>query len=129
MIAANGTRNRPKGVTILSVWSVIVGIGVSVSAVVAVYGLHVIPVALEAFVDVPDLLVAIALGITAVHFLMAYGLWNLRPWARVLAIAFAAVSLVFGLFTLPVGFASVLFGLATVSYLSENRVRNVFDER
>ncbi len=131
MSAAVGRRNRPRGVTLLTVWSFVVGISVAVLAVVAVYVFHKIPEALGAlldgvFLDAPEALVAIAFGVTALNLLIAYGLWNLRPWARLLAIGFAAVSLVFGMFTLPLGFASVLFSLATGWYLSEHRVRAAF---
>lgn len=126
MSAAIGRRNRPRGVTLLTVWSVVVGIAITVLAVVAVYGFRTIPEAFSAFVYVPEALVAIALGVSAVNLVIAYGLWNLRPWARLLAIGFAAVSLVFGMFTLPLGFASVLFSLATGWYLSEHRVRAAF---
>lgn len=121
-----GTRDRPKGVTLLALWSVILGVSVTVLAVIAVYWFHRIPDALEAFLDVPEALVAIAVAVSAVNLVIAYGLWTLRPWARLLAIGFAVVSLVFGMFTLPLGFASVLFSLATVWYLSEHRVRGAF---
>lgn len=126
METARTPTGRPKGVTLLSVWSVIVGLSIAVLAVVAVYGIRTIPEALAAFLDAPEALVAIAFGVTGVHLVMAYGLWNLRPWARVFAIGFAAVGILFGMFTLPLGFASVLYSLATVWYLSEQRVRAAF---
>jgi len=126
MTAASASRVRPAGVALLSAWSIVVGLALAVLVIVAVYVLRTIPAILGVFLDAPEALVAIALGLTSLHLLMAYGLWNLRPWARVLAIGFAGVSIAFGMLTLPFGFASVLVSIATVWYLSEAKVRAAF---
>ncbi len=119
---------RPLGVALLALWAVVVGVGVTALAVYAVYGIRTIPEGLAAFQRNPEALVGIAAAVSTVNFVMAAGLWTLRPWARPLAIGFSVLALVVGMFTLPVGLASVLLSAASVWYLNDHRTRAVFRE-
>lgn len=112
----------------MAVWSVAVGASLLALAGYAVYGVHVIPRALAAFLPYPDALVAIAGLICLVEVAVAIGLWSLRPWGRRLAIAFALAGIAFGLVTLPVGVVSALLSLGTIWYLNDSDVRAAFRE-
>jgi hypothetical protein len=115
-------------VTYLAFYYAIVGAGIVAVTLVAIYGFQKIPVVLEYFQPFPEVLVAIALAVGAVHEFAAWGLWNLRWWARPLVVGLSMAGIVFGLFTLPLGFASVMLNLATFWYLTHRRVREAFSK-
>ena len=111
---------RPDGVTILSLWFLVLAVGSVVGACAAA-----IPAGFLSMV--PDIepggRVAISilagLGITVsllfalVTGLAAWGLWNLRDWARILAMVLALLHLPF----FPVGTA---IGVGALWYLSSH---------
>lgn len=118
--------DRPRGVTLLAGASVIVGLGLLILAFTAIYVLRLLPQALAIFVEFPEGLLGLAAAVAAIQFLIAYGLWTLRPWARLGVIGFSIVGLAIGMLTLPFGFAAVLLNTANVWYLTEPRVRAAF---
>ena len=119
-------RPRPLGIALLTLWSLVVGVALTVLAMYAVYGIRRIPAVLAAFQSAPDALVGLAVATSVAYVVMAYGLWTLRPWGRWLAIAFAIVGLVFGFFTLPIGFLGVAVSLGSVWYLTSYQTRALF---
>jgi uncharacterized membrane protein (DUF2068 family) len=108
------------------VYYAVVGVGIAAIAVLAVYGFGVIPVALRAFQSNPEVLVGIALVVGGIHLTAAYGLWGLRGWSRLLVVALSLAGVVFGIFTIPLGFASVMLNIVTFWYMTHHRVREVF---
>ena len=58
------------------------------------------------------------MGLTLMYFLVGIGLWRLRQWARVAAIALAIISL-------PSGIGTVQ-GALTLWYLMKERVSSLF---
>jgi len=128
-VAANPFRRRlrrPPGVTLLSVWSVVVGIGVLALAAYAVYGIRTIPQALAAFTAAPESLVVLAGLVALLEVLTALGLWRLRPWGWLLAVAFSVAGIVLAGFTLPYGVVGAAFGVASTWYLAGRPVRQAF---
>ena len=128
-MAANPFRRRPRrppGVTLLAVWSVVVGVGVLVLAVYAVYVIALIPRALAAFVGAPWALVVLAGLVALLEFVTALGLWTLRRWAWPLAVGFSIAGIVLAGFTLPYGLVSAAFGVASTWYLAGRPVREAF---
>jgi len=117
---------RPRGVTYLGVWYVIVGITLVAVTAYAIYVAHTIPLIFEAFQYDPTPLLLIAVGVAGAHFVAAFGLWTLRWWARWMVLGFSAFEIALGMFSLPFGFVAVLLNLVTVWYVSERRVREAF---
>ena len=120
-------RGRPLGITFLGFLYVLVGLGLMLVTYYAIAVLRVIPQALAPFVAFPETLLYIAIALATVHFLVAYGLWTLRPWARQMVIAFSAIGLVIGLVTLPVGVFVLVLNAANVWYVNGREVRRAFD--
>lgn len=117
---------RPRGITYLAVYYTAVGAGIVASTLLAVYFFRTIPIALEAFQRNPEILVAIALSVGALHGSTAWGLWNLRSWSVPLVVGLSFAGIVFGLLTLPLGFASVLLNILTFWYVTHERIRASF---
>ena len=117
---------RPLGITLIALWSVVVGVSVPALAAYAVYVLHLIPRVLAAFVAFPEGLLAVAGLVALLEFVAAYELWKVRPWGWALAVGFSVAGLLFGAFTPPYGVAGVVFGLVSLAYLQREGVRRPF---
>ena len=105
----------------------VVGVSILVLTLLAVYVWRQLPVALYGtFRDIPEVLVAIAAVVLGLHLLMAFGLWTLRPWGRLLAYGFALAGVAVGMLSLPLGIVGVAVSLTTALYLTEPKVRAVF---
>jgi len=117
---------RPVGVTLLAVWSLVVGVSILALAAFAVYALRQIPRVFEAFLAFPDALVAVAGLVAALQFAAAIGLWSLRRWGWVLSLGLSFAGVVAGALTLPFGAFGILFALASVWYLTRRPVREAF---
>jgi len=117
---------RPRGITYLAVYYAAVGVGLVVVTLWAIYVWRFIPVALEWFLEHIEALVAIAVAVGALHVVTAWGLWNLHWWSRLLVVILSFAGIVLGLFTLPLGFASVMLNLLTFWYVTHYRVREAF---
>jgi len=121
------SRGRPRGITYLALYCAAIGVGVVPVTLWAVYvPPRVIPRVLAAFQNNPEALVGVALVVAVLFGLTAWGLWNLHGWSRLLIVGLSFVGIVFGLFTLPLGFASVMLNLGTFWYVTHHRVREAF---
>ncbi|MEM7127917.1 MAG: hypothetical protein AAF702_16405 [Chloroflexota bacterium] len=118
-------KERTDGVTILALyhlaWAAIFFIGASIMAIPTII------TAIIGLTDDPDIFFATGiLGIVAflifalsiVHFFVTVGLWTLREWARIVAIALGAISLPTVLGTIP--------GALTIWYLMKEEVAELF---
>jgi uncharacterized membrane protein (DUF2068 family) len=120
------TVERPLGLTLLALWSVVVGAGV-LGGAAYYYANRQIPAALFAtFRTFSEGLVIAAAVVFAFNLLTAYGLWKLRTWGRLLAYAFAVLGVAVGMLTLPFGIIGVVVSLTTAWYLTEPRIRGLF---
>jgi len=109
------------------VYYAIVGVGIPAIAIWAVYVWRHLPQALiPSFQNNTEALVVIALVVGGVHVTAAWGLWGLRGWSRLLVVALSLAGVVFGIFTIPLGFASVMLNIVTFWYMTHHRVREVF---
>lgn len=115
--------------TYLAASYVIVGLTILGLTYAAVSVVGVIPRALVAFAAFPEALLGLALLLSVVHFLIAYGLWTLRSWARIAVIGFSIIGFGIGMLTLPLGVAAMVLNTVNVSYLTGPRVRAAFDAR
>ncbi len=127
-------RARPVGVTLLGVLVFIVGLflllgGILVLALGSLFffagggllgGLGAVAVAVGAFI--------LFMGVLGIA--VAVGLWNLRPWARVMALIFAFLMLLSSLVSLVSGFLDgvigLLFSLLIIGYLFTAKVKSAF---
>ena len=121
------TQVRPFGLSILAVGAVIVG-------VLALLGAAGWWAASDGIVFLPRLhgverLVALALlALGALELALAYGLWNLRPWAWALGIGLETAALVLALLQLGRGIPgshllTLVLAVLTLWCLSRPRVR------
>lgn len=121
------TRVRPFGLSILAVGAVIVG-------VLALLGAAGWWATSDGIAFLPRLhgverLVALALlALGALELALAYGLWNLRPWAWALGIGLETTALVLALLQLGRGIPgshllTLVLAVLTLWYLSRPRVR------
>jgi hypothetical protein len=110
------SKSRPDGVTILALWYFVLAGGALFGACVAT-----VPIGLISMSDMPTggrLLASMVLGVGVtltllvgvVCSLVAWGLWNKAPWARIAGLVLAILHLPF----FPVGTA---IGTATLWYL------------
>jgi hypothetical protein len=125
---------RPAGVTILTVLQILVGFidivtGIILFAVyafalaffgsglVAAVGFLLIPLALASF------------GFGFISFLLAYGLWNGKPWAWTATMMISIIGLIIGIVGLLLNIAyvlSVIFYGLILAYLGTANVRAFF---
>ncbi len=114
---SENVKRRPDGVTILALWYLVLAGGAAFGACAMT-----IPIGVMSFVaDIPagtSRIAALALGVGltvtlvvgAVCALLAWGLWTMKEWARIAALALAILHLPF----FPVGAA---IGVATLWYV------------
>jgi uncharacterized membrane protein (DUF2068 family) len=126
---SNHPQQRPDGLTIISIWFYLCGaffllvtaivtfmtLAFGVGAVVEDMGM-IIPTAMVGFIA----LAFMALSI--LNLMVGYGLWILRPWARIGAIALAIV----GLILMPVG---TLSGALILWYLLKPESAVAFEKQ
>lgn len=114
------TRRRPDGITVLAIWYAVLAFGGLMASCAATIPIGVLSLA----GDMPtegrfliSLLVGfgavVALVCTAVFAVVAWGLWTLREWARILALILAILHLPF----FPVG---TTVGALTLWYLTSH---------
>jgi hypothetical protein len=122
------TKQRPDGLTVLSIWFYLSGAFYMLTTAVVVFlilAFLVGPVRQDAEMLIPTAVVAlIALAFMAMSILnivVGYGLWILKPWARIGAIALAIVSLIF----VPIGTTA---GALTLWYLLKPEIAASFDK-
>ena len=59
-------------------------------------------------------------------FIMAWGLWNGKNWARVITIILSGVSVVFSLFSLPGSLLSIIINLTILYYLMQPYIKEYY---
>jgi hypothetical protein len=110
-------KQRPDGLTIISIWFYLCGVFfLFVTAIITFFTLTFGMGAIND--DMGMLLPAAIFGVVALAFMalsilnlvIGYGLWILRPWARIGAIALSMVGLIF----MPIG---TITGALTLWYL------------
>ena len=126
-------RNRPIGVTILAALAIVTGIVSLCGGLASVFsfGIGVIG-SLLGISDPGGLLSAIyglAWGLITIFF--GYGLWNLRPWARMGTILLQGINLFYALialFTPPeVPWFSAILAVVILWYLTRPSIRASFE--
>ncbi len=65
---------------------------------------------------------AIIIIIGLIDFLVGYGLWTLKPWARTVAIVFAVI----GLISFPIG---TIISIIVLWYLFKPEIKEVFQQK
>lgn len=114
------TRRRPDGITVLAIWYAVLASGSLMGACATTIPMGVLSVAR----DVPPggrflisalvgFGVAVALACAAIFAVVAWGLWQLREWARIGALLLAILHLPF----FPVG---TLIGALSLWYLTSH---------
>lgn len=121
-------KQRPDGLTIISIWFYLSGgFFLLVTAIVAFLTLAfgVGAVADDLGMLIPTTMFGIItlafMAISILNLVVGYGLWILKPWARIGAIALAIVGLIF----MPVG---TIAGALTLWYLLKPEVAAAFDQ-
>ena len=126
-------RNRPIGVTILAALAVVTGIISLCGGLASVFsfGIGVIG-SLLGISDPGGLLSGVyglAWGLTTIFF--GYGLWNLKPWARMGTILLQGINLFYALialFTPPgVPWFSAILAVVILWYLTRPSIRASFE--
>ena len=114
------TVRRPDGVTILAIWYLVLGAGAGFGACATLIPAGIISVADDMPAGgrlIASLLLGLGLSITVLMFavcmLVAWGLWNLKDWARIAALVLALIHLPF----FPMG---TVIGGATLWYLTSH---------
>ena len=121
MIETHPTSSRrPDGITVLAIWYAVLASGSLMAACATTIPMGVLSVARDVPAGGRFLLsalmgfgVVVALVCTAVFAAMAWGLWQLREWARIVALLLAILHLPF----FPVG---TLIGALTLWYLTSH---------
>ncbi|HKW43042.1 MAG TPA: DUF2127 domain-containing protein [Thermoplasmata archaeon] len=121
---------RPRGIAILAILQILVSIALLIGGLV----LLVVP-ALPPSTDVMLEAAVFAMGpvlilLGLLSFLVAWGLWTLKPWARKVAIIFALISIGTDIVSIATGNYSnalgLLIDLFLIWYLTRPRVRAAF---
>lgn len=127
-MAEQPLKQRPDGLTIISIWFYLSGgFFLLVTAIVAFLTLAfgVGAVADDLGMLIPTTMFGIItlafMAISILNLVVGYGLWILKPWARIGAIALAIVGLIF----MPVG---TIAGALTLWYLLKPEVAAAFDQ-
>ena len=122
----NTTKDRPLGVTIIAILTIIGGIGFLISGITAVGVAPFLPDLgiLSAAIGA----VLIALGIA--YFVMAYGLWKGKGWAWTITLVLSFIGIVLGIASIVTGNIGALFHLViniiVVYYLYRPNVKIFF---
>jgi uncharacterized membrane protein (DUF2068 family) len=59
-------------------------------------------------------------------FIMTWGLWNGKNWARVITIILSGISVVFSLFSLPGSLLSIIINLTILYYLMQPYIKEYY---
>ncbi len=117
---------RPRGITILGVYYVLVGVGFVAGSLFIVFVLRPVPEPILRFAANPDVFIAAATILAGIHWSTAWGLWTLRPWSRMSVVGLSLFGMAAGMLALPLGAVSVLMNIATFWYVTSRRVRVAF---
>ncbi len=131
---------RPLGVTLIAIWfwlrsviGILLGLGIALAGGLAGRAMH----ALSAGTAVPGFLaglgaflgIAVA-GVSVLTAIAGLGVWLMKGWGRILAIALAALSLLFSIRSLfhphPLGLIRPVVDVAIIGYLIVPEVQAKF---
>ncbi len=71
--------------------------------------------------------IGIVLLIVAVlGFIMTWGLWSGKSWARTISIILAVISIVTGIFSLPGSLVSIVINIALIYYLTRTHIKTYY---
>lgn len=113
-----GPKERPTGITILAVLYAIQGIlYLSIPAMLSAIFADFL--ALPGFLEAGLVCWGIFGIVALICFLIAWGLWSAKGWARILAIIFA----ILGLFNFPIG---TIISIVILIYLFKDEVKAYF---
>lgn len=68
----------------------------------------------------------ILLILAILGFIMTWGLWNGKSWARTITMLLAALGIVTGIFSLPGSLISILIDIVIIYYLTQPEIRTYF---
>ena len=146
--------SRPSGITVLtilqgitSIVMLVGGVGLLVlSQFLAAGGWDLIPDEeltaafseypwASTFTDVPILAITTAfltglglilLILAVVGFIMTWGMWVGKSWARIITMILAVISIVTGIFSLPGSLISILIAFVILYYLRQPEIQDYF---
>jgi|GEM_PF-754335 len=106
---------RPAGVTILAILAFIGGVLNIISGLVFALFLAFDPVLGGVWIGLGGVMIVIGV----LYFLVGWGLWNLKPWARTVSIVLAIISLI----GFPIG---TILGIIILWYLFKPEIKAAF---
>jgi hypothetical protein len=106
---------RPGGITVLAVLYILSGLFALGMGAMVLTGSTMMPF----FGGLVAAVGAIYVIIGLIDFAIAYGLWNLQPWARTVAIVFAII----GLLGFPIG---TIISIIILWYLFKPEIKEAF---
>ncbi len=134
---------RPIGVTILAVWYALSGVlfllgGLSavttltIRSTILTHGIHGNFYA-EFVSKLMEVVGAVLIVAGLFLLIVAYGLWNMKVWARVLVIVISSISLVIGLIRIVNGlipaFVDITISVVVIWYMTRREVRIAFEQK
>ena len=132
---------RPLGVSILAVLSILFGAlavigGIILASFGSIFmeplliGMNMsdgMPAGFMGFFSFFFYAMAIVLIISGlISVIIGYGLWNGKEWARILAIIFSVLGIIWGIFTLPAGIIGIIINGIILWYLTRPHVVSFF---
>jgi len=126
------SKSRPDGITLLSMLFWILAIFAIIGGLFMIGAKNAIIDIMKEQPDVPRSMielvdsVMIVMGVISLIFSILYiitglGLWTLKPWARVIAIALAIISLL----SFPIG---TIIGIIVLWYLFKPEIKEAFEK-
>jgi len=133
-------KNRPTGVTVIGVLQILgglgsLGFGFILASTYAFLGSLMasgsegvtFSAGFGGFLAVAGAIIGgILIVIGIANLVIAYGIFKGSGWAWMLCIIFAAISMVFGVLTFPVGLITILFNALIIYYLTRRNVKVYF---
>lgn len=122
-------RSPPLGIIILAILEIIAGLGwlgLASTTFLAAGAAAAFPILGVVFGGALIVLAAVMFLIGVFSFLLAWGLWTGRPWARTAAIILAVLGIIVALFSLPGSFIALLINILIIFYLTRPHVKAYF---
>ncbi len=108
---------RPGGITILAILYILGGLFALAGGAMMLSGGSMFGNALGGTILTAVGAIYVIVGL--IDFVVAYGLWNLQPWARTVAIVFAII----GLLSFPIG---TIISIIILWYLFKPEIKEAF---
>ncbi len=68
----------------------------------------------------------VSLILAVIGFIMTWGLWSGKSWARTISIILAVISIVTGIFSLPGSLVSIVINIALIYYLTRTHIKTYY---